>query len=94
MMHETNAEFETRDEENVVGIWAFGLIFIVLGGFAILYYLRYVLRHLTSFSTFPAYRNFLMSTPKHRILFHQIFNFYCGQLNDREKDQAPIFKIF
>lgn len=42
MMHETNAEFGTRDEENVVGIWAFGLIIIVLGGFAILYYLRYV----------------------------------------------------
>lgn len=41
MMHETNAEFGARDEENV-GIWAFGLIIIVLGGFAILYYLRYV----------------------------------------------------
>lgn len=42
MMHEANAEFETRDEENVVGIWAIGLIIIVLGGFAILYYIRYV----------------------------------------------------
>lgn len=41
-MHETNAEFETRDEENVVGIWALGLIIIVLGGVAILYYIRYV----------------------------------------------------
>lgn len=42
MMHETIGEFETKDEENVVGIWAFGLITIVLGGIAILYYLRYV----------------------------------------------------
>lgn len=41
-MHETNAEFGTREEENVLGIWAFGLIFIVLGAIAILYCLRYV----------------------------------------------------
>lgn len=44
-MHETEAEFGTREEENVVGIWGLGLIIIVLGAFAILYYLRYV--HIT-----------------------------------------------
>lgn len=41
-MHETNAEFEIRDEENVIGIWALGLFCIVLGVIALLYYLRYV----------------------------------------------------
>lgn len=41
-MHETNAEFGTMGEENVFGIWAFGLIFIVLGAIAMLYCLRYV----------------------------------------------------
>lgn len=41
-MHETNAEFEIREEENVIGIWALGLFCIVLGVIALLYYLRYV----------------------------------------------------
>lgn len=41
-MHETNAEFEPRESEMNVNIWAFGIIFIVFGVIAILYYLRYV----------------------------------------------------
>lgn len=41
-MHETNAEFEPRESEMNVNVWAFGIIFIVFGVIAILYYLRYV----------------------------------------------------
>lgn len=41
-MHETEAEFGTREEENVVGIWGFGLIIIIFGVITFLYYLRYV----------------------------------------------------
>lgn len=43
-MHETNAEFEPRESEMNFNIWAFGLIFIVFGVIAILYYLRYVVQ--------------------------------------------------
>lgn len=42
IMHETNAEFGPREEENIFDVWIFGVIFIVLGVIAILYYLRYV----------------------------------------------------
>lgn len=42
-MHETSAEFEPREGEMNFNIWAFGLIFIVFGVIAILYYLRYVM---------------------------------------------------
>lgn len=42
MMHETNADFGPREEENIIDIWIFALIIVVLGIIAILYYLRYV----------------------------------------------------
>lgn len=44
MMHETEAEFENMDEENFVGIWAIGLIFLVLSVIALLYCVRYDLQ--------------------------------------------------
>lgn len=41
-MYETNEEIKTNREESIFGIWAFGLIIVILGAIAILYYLRYV----------------------------------------------------
>lgn len=41
-MHETNAEFEPREGEMNINIWAFGIVFVVFGVIAILYYLRCV----------------------------------------------------
>lgn len=42
-MHETNAEFGPREEENIFDFWIIGVVVIILGAIAILYYLRYVL---------------------------------------------------
>lgn len=45
-MHETEAEFETREMDNVFIIWAIALIVIVLGVIAILVCIRYYLHTL------------------------------------------------